>query len=110
MSDRNCLGPDPDEVVERVLQHLRDDGLLPQRRGEPPKPTGPARGPRKCPQRNRYKRVLKGPRARQHLRSGQHPPGLGSLPKRCGLTSPIGDGARQDSAVSTGPEMAHCQE
>ena len=32
MSDRNRLGPDPDEVVARVLQRLRDDGLLPQRR------------------------------------------------------------------------------
>ena len=91
MSDRNRLGPDPDEVVATVLQRLRDEGLLPQRRtGEPPKPTGPARGPRKCPQRNRYKRQLTGPRARQHLRSGQHPPGLSSLPKQRGLASPAG--------------------
>lgn len=110
MSDRNRVGPDPDGVVARVLQRLRDDGLLPQRRGEPPKPAGPIRGPRTCPQRNRYKRTLKGPRARQHLRSGQHPPGLGSLPKRRPAGEPHWRGARQDSAVPTGPEMTHCQE
>ena len=80
MSGWNPLGPDPDEVVARVLQRLRDDGLLPQRRPvASPKPAGPTRGPRKCPQRHRHQRVLEGWRARRPLHSGQHPPSLRTL-------------------------------
>lgn len=108
MSDWNPLGPDPDEVVARVLQRLRDDGLLPQRRPEePPKSAGPIRGPRKCSQRNRYKRVLKGPRARQPLRSGQHPPGLGTLPKRRGSCSPASShGSTRDMTACQSRELS----
>ena len=47
-----------------------------------PEPAGPLRGPRRCPQRTPRKRVLKGPRARRPLRSGQHPKGLTTLPPR----------------------------
>ena len=111
MSKWNPLKPEPDELVARVLQRLRDDGLLPQRKlVEPPEPAAPTRGPRKCPQRNRYKRRLSGPQARQPLRSGQYPPGLRTLPKRRGLASGIGDGAQQESNVRTGPETTQCQE
>ena len=93
MSGWNPLGPDPDEVVARVLQRLRDDGLLPQRRPvESPKTAGPTRRPRKCPQRNRYKQVLEGSRARQPLHSGQHPPGLRTL-----LASRSGERAWQEN-------------
>jgi hypothetical protein len=99
------LGPDPDEVVVRVLAELREKGLLPQRQPTEPSPhQRPARGPRRCPHRNRYKRVLKGPRARQPLRSGQHPPSLRTLPKRHELPSRIAEDAPQESTVSTGPE------
>jgi hypothetical protein len=67
---------------------------LPRRPVEPAKPAGPRRGPRKCPQRNRYKGVLQGQRARQPLRSGEHPPGLRTL-----LASRSVEGAWQENTV-----------
>jgi hypothetical protein len=75
----------PDAVVARTLAKLRAAGLLrPEPAPEPaaPEPAGPQRGPRRCPQRTPRKRVLKGPRARRPLRSGQHPKGLTTLPPR----------------------------
>ena len=83
--------PTVEEIVARTLAHLREKGLLLTR--EPAGPdasagdqrsgsAGPTLGPRVCPQRNRYKRVLQGPRARRPLRSGQHPEGLTTLPPR----------------------------
>jgi hypothetical protein len=47
-----------------------------------PEPAVAKQGPRRCPQRNRYKRQLSGPRARQPTRSGVHAPGLSTLPRR----------------------------
>ena len=86
---------DVDAIVARTLQALREAGLLLQRQPvEPPKSQGPTRGPRRCPQRARYKRVLQGPRARQPLRSGQHPPGLRTL-----LASRSGEGAWEEDTV-----------
>jgi hypothetical protein len=111
MSGWSSLGPDRDELVARVLQRLREDGLLPQRRlAESLRPAGPTRGPRKCPQRNRCKRVLKGPRARKPRHSGQHPPGLGTLSKRPRLASRIAEEARHESTVTTGPALVQHQE
>jgi hypothetical protein len=49
---------------------------------EPEGSAGPRRGPRYCPQRRCNKKVLKGPRARQPLRSGQHAPKVSTLPPR----------------------------
>ena len=80
-----------EEIVARTLAHLREKGLLLTR--EPAGPdasagdqrsgsAGPTLGPRVCPQRNRYKRVLRGAQARQPMHSGQHPPGLRSLAPR----------------------------
>jgi hypothetical protein len=70
----SALDLSPDAVVARTLAKLRAAGLL---RPEPvPEPAGPQRGPRRCPQRTPRKRVLKGPRARRPLRSGQHAPRL----------------------------------
>ena len=68
-----------DAVVARALAKLRAAGLL---SSAPAKPAAPQRDPRQCPQRNRYKRQLRGPQARQPLHSGQHPPGLRSLAPR----------------------------
>jgi hypothetical protein len=73
----SALDLSPDAVVARTLAKLRAAGLL---RPEPaPEPAPTKRGPRRCPQRTPRKRVLKGPRARQPLRRGEHPPGLTTL-------------------------------
>jgi hypothetical protein len=85
------LGPDPDEVVARVLAELRNKGLL-SRRQEPAgpdrsaghqraeaagsqpagaKPASPTLGPRVCPQRSRCKRWGAGSRAHRPTRLGQ---------------------------------------
>jgi hypothetical protein len=73
------LGPDPEELVARVLAGLRRDGLLPPRppQAVPPQPVapapapqGPSQGPRVCPQRSRKKRIGTGPKAHQPLRGG----------------------------------------
>jgi hypothetical protein len=95
---------DVDVIVARVLAKVRAAGLLPDRPAaseperQPPK-VKPA--PRCFPQRNRYKKVLKGPRARQPLRSGQHPPDLRTL-----LASRNGEGAWEENTVPTGLESA----
>ena len=69
----------PAAVVARTLAKLRASGLLRPSPAPAPEPAAPKRGPRRCPQRTPRKRVLKGPRARQPLRSGQHPRGLHTL-------------------------------
>ena len=95
---------DVDAIVARVLAKVRAAWGLPDRpaasepKRQPPK-AKPA--PRRFPQRNRYKQVLKGPRARQPLRSGQHPPGLRML-----LASRSVEGAWKENTVPTGLESA----
>jgi hypothetical protein len=72
----------PAAVVARTLAKLRAAGLLRPEPAPAPEPAAPLRGPRRCPQRNRYKRQLRGAQARPPLHSGQHPPGLRSLSPR----------------------------
>jgi hypothetical protein len=76
----SALDLDPAAVVARTLAKLRAAGLLRPSPASEPEPAAPQRGPRRCPQRTARKRVLKGPRARRPLRSGQHPKGLTTLP------------------------------
>jgi hypothetical protein len=76
----SVLDLSPDAVVARTLAKLRAAGLLRPSPAPEPEPAAPQRGPRRCPQRTPRKRVLKGPRARRPLRSGQHPKGLTTLP------------------------------
>jgi hypothetical protein len=76
----------PAAVVARTLAKLRAAGLLrPELAPAAPVPAGPTRGPRRCPQRRCNKKVLKGPRARRPLRSGQHAPKVSTLSRMAGL-------------------------
>ena len=93
-----------DAIVARVLAKVRAAWLLPDRpaASEPERQPPEVRpAPRCFPQRNRYKQVLKGPRARQPLCSGQHPPGLRTL-----LASRSVEGAWKENTVPTGLESA----